>query len=183
MAVNEYTKEYRARDNKDLHRSRKTLAGQNDHPKVKKRIAAIDAVLKERGQEPEKETPKTEREDYTPQTFDEILAVKYTAKAKNAHQRGISFELTLSEMRNLMMRKTCYYTGMVMSDDCDPMAPQKRTLDRIDSEKGYTKGNTVACCFAANALKNAVLEDPQSICRLSVDHLKRFTKSVSELGQ
>lgn len=59
-------------------------------------------------------------------------------------QYGKPSDLTLREIR-IMLGCPCYYCGM---RDSDP------TIDRRDSSKGYTKTNTVACCFRCNTLKS-----------------------------
>ena len=88
-------------------------------------------------------------------------ANKYCNKVRGSLQRGLEFNLSLSEYKRLMARKTCYYTGIRMTQS----VAQKQigtdvTLDRIDSTKGYIKGNVVACCYRANGFK-AQWENPQ----------------------
>jgi len=172
-----YISEYRQKDDSSLQRSLRALSGQPDM-KAKERIRAIKQVIAERlGQVDAVQLDQADEGD-DPQTFDELVARKFISKLENAKKRGVGFSLTLSDMRRLMMRKTCHYTGIRMEDDCDPMEPQKRTLERLDQSKGYSKDNTVACCFAANALKNAVFEDPISTCRMTKAQFRRFAKSI-----
>ena len=40
----------------------------------------------------------------------------------------------------------------------DPRHDNNATLDRLIPEKGYVKGNVVACTHIANQLKNELLE-------------------------
>jgi hypothetical protein len=94
--------------------------------------------------------------------IEEIYAArKYIKKHQNAQKSGIEFTLTLSEFRKIVSRKKCFYTGVLMNK---PIGEHSKdwhdlTLDRIDSSKGYIKGNVVACIKAANNLK-AIWENP-----------------------
>lgn len=90
---------------------------------------------------------------------------KYKKRAKN---KNICFTLTDDEFFNICQQE-CFYCG-------DPPAPRisqylrkglgtKSTynangIDRIDSNKGYEKNNSVACCTVCNFMKtNKTFED------------------------
>lgn len=73
---------------------------------------------------------------------------------KSAQKRSLDYNLTRSDIRLLLTRKTCYYTGELLTDD-------NRTVDRIDNRKGYVKGNVVACTWKANNLKEQLFESRQ----------------------
>ena len=107
-------------------------------------------------------------------TFDEYLAWKYTEKLRNARARGLDFTLTLNDMRKLLKAKRCAYTGALFVRDAEHRHPYSRTIERVDSRKGYTRENCLAVCYAANMLKNAVLEDPDSETRLTPKELARM---------
>ena len=177
--MEELLSEYRGKDDDALQRSLRALSGQQC-PKAEERIKAIKQVVAERAGLYEPEEAAAPIAPTSTQPIDEVVARKYLAKLNNARSRGIEFSLTLADVRAMQLKKTCYYTGMLLSDDCNPMDPQKRTLERLDSSKGYTKENTVACCFAANALKNVLFEDPASICRMSMAEFKRFSARIDK---
>jgi hypothetical protein len=84
------------------------------------------------------------------------IAKKYLNKKKNAEMRGVEFDLPLLSFINLYNAKKCYYTGITLTKhQSDPEKPyfSDFTIDRLDSTKGYVKGNVVACCYGANQLK------------------------------
>ena len=88
-------------------------------------------------------------------TEDIILAKKYLRKLESSTDRGLSFELTLADMRRLYRRKTCAYTGVTFSNTkTKEPSPRSRTLERIDSSIGYTKDNTVVITHEANQFKS-----------------------------
>ena len=83
------------------------------------------------------------------------LALKYLAKARNAEDRGIEFDISITTFKNLMRAKRCKYTGIEMTmATSGTQKPTDKTIDRIDSTKGYVVGNVVACCHAANQVKS-----------------------------
>ena len=92
----------------------------------------------------------------TPSEFDLYAAKHLVWKAENAKKRGIEFNLTVASMKNLLSAKKCYYTGigLTKSTGNGEMRLSDATIDRIDVTKGYTSGNVVACCHAANQMKN-----------------------------
>lgn len=105
---------------------------------------------------------------------DLVIAHKYINKAKHAEEKGHDFSLTLPEFTKLMKRRTCFYTGVPLQH-ANLTYPDGRTIDRIDSSKGYTKDNVVACSYYFNQTK-AVFEDTNSSVTL-----KAIIKGLSKL--
>lgn len=112
--------------------------------------------------------------------FDYIVARKYASKYNNAMKRGIEFTLTLSNIRTLMNKKTCHYTGIKLTKNLgEPPLFSDITLDRVNPELGYTKGNTVACCHAANQLKSTLERSDE--CGLELKHKLKLMKKMLEV--
>lgn len=90
--------------------------------------------------------------------FDLYVAKKLQLKAEDARKRGLDFKLTYTSMRNLMKAKRCYYTGLplTMPRPGEEPSASDRTIDRVDSNKGYVPGNVVACCHAFNEMKSKI---------------------------
>lgn len=97
-------------------------------------------------------------EDFSAAQWDLYVARKLNSKAQNAKERGIEFKLTFQAMKNLLSAKKCYYTGISLTKGEGSAAAKASdlTIDRIDCEKGYEKGNVVACCHAFNQMKSYV---------------------------
>lgn len=110
-------------------------------------------------------------------TDDYRLAAYYVNKVKSSIDRGIDFDLSLSDVKRLWRRTTCYYTNVPLTT----VAGQRntRTLDRIDHTKGYTKDNTVVCSYFANQLKNELFERPNGEFRIEPAVL---VKMLAKLG-
>ena len=87
------------------------------------------------------------------------IAQRYVSKANHARQNGIEFSLSFTSFKNMMKSKRCKYTGIELTDSGKQLITD-RTIDRIDSNKGYVKGNVVCICRAANQFKS-LFENPQ----------------------
>lgn len=106
------------------------------------------------------------------QPFDTLVAMKYIQKQLNAKQRGLEFNLTLQDMRTLLKKKTCYYSGVKLTLSGETAL----SLDRIDDSIGYTKENTVSCASVVNKVKNELLE--KNMCNgLTNAQIKRMLSS------
>ena len=101
--------------------------------------------------------------------FENKIAIKWQNLKSNAEERELEFFLSLQDVRKLLSKKCCYYTGTLMDDEPhkgDSINPARRTIDRVDSSKGYVQGNVVACCHRINQLKsNGSLKDFKAIIK------------------
>lgn len=85
-----------------------------------------------------------------------LVQTKYLQLMTSASSRMMDFDLTPSYVKKLLDRKTCFFTNIPFEDT--PESPYRRTIDRVDSNLGYVKGNVVPCCYFINQLKNELLE-------------------------
>lgn len=103
------------------------------------------------------------------QPFDTLVAMKYVQKQLNAKQRGLDFTLTLQDMKTLLKKKTCYYSGVQLTLSGETSL----SLDRINDELGYIPSNVVACASIVNQIKNELLE--KNMCKgLTNAQIKRM---------
>ena len=77
---------------------------------------------------------------------DRAVARKFMSLQHSAEHRGIDFNLSLQSVRNILNAKRCYYTGI-------PLSPGNLSVDRIDNDRGYVKGNVAACDLYFNRRK------------------------------
>lgn len=79
----------------------------------------------------------------------------------NTRHNISGYNLTVDYIQELLNKQNykCYYTGINLKIGSKLTNP---TLDRIDSNKGYIKGNVVVCTEIANIMKND----------LSIDEIK-----------
>jgi len=101
--------------------------------------------------------------------------VVMTAYKKRAAKKGIPFRMARETFVELI-QQDCHYCGSPPSNSQQHNKYQGRYepflyngLDRIDSNKGYTKNNVVPCCKRCNQAKNDLtvqdfLDHVQRIC-------------------
>lgn len=99
---------------------------------------------------------------------------RYAYLAKSAADRNLDFDLEIEDMKQLMDQTHCFYTGVKFDKNDENL---KITVDRIDSKKGYVKGNVVVCTHAANQFKNTLIESKNSMFK-GPSELKRFADII-----
>lgn len=116
--------------------------------------------------------------------FSITVSRKHINLYKSAMNRGKEFNLSVSDVRRLLTKKTCAYTGVKLTESLggnNPTRPTDRTIERVDDSKGYVKGNVVAVCYQANHLKNVLLEQPDHNCCVGIDMLEKFVNNYRKL--
>lgn len=99
------------------------------------------------------------------------VAKKLIQLQQSAQSRHLHFGLSFKTVKSLMSRKTCYYTGVVLTD---ADGPTQRTIDRVDNGRGYVDGNVVACSKRINQLKgDGSLEELLLLIRGIDKHVSR----------
>ena len=101
---------------------------------------------------------------------------------RNAKRRKHEFDLTLEYLKELWEKQDgkCPYTDWPLKQMKDtshknqlPTTPDRTSLDRIDSSKGYVKGNVQFICYMAQNAKNKFTSAQlKSFCESMVVHCK-----------
>lgn len=95
-------------------------------------------------------------------------AVLYRAAKNRAKTRGIEFDIDQSDV---FVPDVCPVLGIKISIGGDRM--NSPSLDRIDNNKGYIKGNVCVISFRANALKSdGSLDEIRAIANYLESHRK-----------
>lgn len=73
-----------------------------------------------------------------------------------AKQRNLVFEIDYNYISELWInqKELCYYTKIPMKLTSRKKDPYQVSIDRLDSDIGYTRNNVVLCCQAVNYMKN-----------------------------
>lgn len=138
----------------------------------------LKGLIKPAATTPASESTQSSTDYIEPSVEKEItdfdVAKKYLSLQESAKRRVKEFNLSLNDVRVLLKKKTCHYTGMRFNDTEN----LKRTVDRIDNTKGYVKGNVVACTHIANQLKEMLVENKDSPFRDNTKALKKFIEKL-----
>lgn len=74
---------------------------------------------------------------------------------QSAMDRKLEFNLSFESVKTLLKFPTCYYTGRKFEQE----GPYSRSIDRIDSSKGYVEGNVVSCTVDINGKKSNLSDE------------------------
>ena len=171
----EYRKELPTKGVSGLTKIYNSLGGEKDKPQsIIDRMAALKRIIPELGVV----GGVVLDESPVSRTSDLDLAGLYIHKEKDAKRRGIEFSLSLSDLRKIVSRKTCFYTGSVLTEEGN----NRPSLERLDNTKGYVKGNVVRCSKEINAIKNVLFEDPMRTTSVTVKGMLKFLTKLDELG-
>lgn len=89
------------------------------------------------------------------------------AARQRAKKAGLPMELDLEWAVERMVR--CELSGLPFNED-PGRHPRSRSIDRIDSSKGYTKDNSRMICWALNA----------AFCDWGMEEFKRIWENVKD---
>ena len=120
----------------------------------------------------------------TEEPLDVQAARKLIQLYQSADRRGKDFDLTAADVKRLLRRKRCAYTGVTMTRSAQdaPLMPTDRTIDRLDPSKGYVKGNVFAVTHQANRLKNELFEWQKSELYSQLRIVEKLCASLRALG-
>lgn len=88
---------------------------------------------------------------------------------KRAARKGLEFNLSLDEYTRVLSDNCCIYCN-------GPLPNGGVALDRIDSKKGYIRGNVVACCWPCNSARSDHFSHAEFVAIILV--LKRLRKHL-----
>ena len=97
---------------------------------------------------------------------------------QSAADRKLEFNLSFESVKTLLKFQTCYYTGRKFDNE----GPYARSIDRIDSSKGYIEGNVVSCTVDINGKKsNLSDEEIELLYTKIVLHKKKTVEETAEM--
>ena len=78
----------------------------------------------------------------------------YNRLKSSAKKRRIPFDLTITELNNLSFPVTCPILGIPLKYNRGKAEDNSYSIDRINSNLGYTIDNIIVISLRANKLKN-----------------------------
>jgi hypothetical protein len=103
------------------------------------------------------------------------LAAIFSTYRRGASFRGLSFDMGIDDFRSMWGAQVgrCWYTGMEMTTTVND--PNKVSIDRLDSTKGYTRENTVLCTKRVNLMKREMsVAEFRGIIRKLHEHMNEL---------
>jgi hypothetical protein len=98
------------------------------------------------------------------QIHEKDITTLYHQLKHSANKRGISFDLTLTDLNNLTFPLVCPILNIPIFYHTGKSKGNSASIDRIDSRKGYTIDNIIVISNRANKIKSdATLEELQLI--------------------
>lgn len=91
-------------------------------------------------------------DDNVQELTDLIIAKKMVNIFHSAKSRNLEFDISFKKMKQLLTRKTCFFTGIPFEENGD----NQRTIDRVDNNKGYIDSNVVTCTKRINSIKGNI---------------------------
>lgn len=141
-------------------------------------ISSVSAT-KKKAVEEVPATPKQSKPYEKPTDLD--VAAKFMSLNSNAINRGKEFGLSLVDVRRLLTKKRCEYTGVELTKASSVAASgTDRTIDRLDSSLGYIPGNVFAVSHQANSLKNVFFE-ADSEHKTTIEFMHEMTSRIIKL--
>lgn len=94
---------------------------------------------------------------------------------KRSKEKGIKYDVNAEYLNNIfnLQNGICPYTGIKMSLTSgikDKVIPTSASLDKIDPNEGYIKGNVEFVCYSINMAKNDFSKD------IIIDFVNRLKK-------
>lgn len=107
----------------------------------------------------------------TKQVTDQQVVNKWIQLKERAESKNIDFDLSLTSIRNLLKAKKCFYTGTELTFETN--SQRGLSIDRIDSSKGYVKGNVCACTRRVNSIKGNLTSHEIKMLANKLDKLSK----------
>lgn len=108
-------------------------------------------------------------------TLDYLLKKRLYDALNRAKLKNMYCDIDIEFMRDMWNKQKgkCALTGIPMTIDKHGRTNTNVSIDRIDSNKGYTKDNVQLVCSAINFMKsNLVLSEFEYYCKAVVDYKK-----------
>lgn len=100
---------------------------------------------------------------YTP-VYKKDIKTLWNQLKHSAEKRNIDFDLSIIDLYNLTFPVSCPIFGMQLVFNKGKVQDNSYSIDRIDSNKGYTIDNIIVISQKANRIKtNATLEELKQI--------------------
>ena len=105
--------------------------------------------------------------------LEHLLSNRFRSIVKRAKQRNLECNITEAYLEELWYKQKgiCALSGIKMTYSSQRRIPTSVSVDRIDSTKGYIKGNLQLVCYICNQMKsNLTLDELLNFCNLIINY-------------
>ncbi len=118
-----------------------------------------------------------------------LLFSKAIANAKKrSKEKGLVFEIDIDYIKKIYSEQSgkCYYSklplNIVKSQESGLHDSFKMTLDRLDPNKGYVKGNVVWCAYCINSFKLNMSKDKiVEVCKAIINNFNEKEENKKDV--
>lgn len=148
-------------------KEKKRLYSKNYRKNNKEKIAARQKIYYENNKE---KLIQYKKDIYQANDLSFFLSNLLSKTKHRAKNKGIEFDLSVFYIANRLIQINCMceLTGQVLTHEHNQ--PNTLSIDRIDSNKGYTKDNVQIVTYMANTAKNKwAQKDFITMCKMVVE--------------
>lgn len=113
---------------------------------------------------------------------EDMQTALYNRSQDSAYKRGLEFNLTKEYIEDLLKQQDykCFYTGVKFEKEKNIFT--QPSIDRIDSNKGYIKGNVVISTVIANTIKQELtISNLYTILHKFIDNEQNVRDKLGDL--
>lgn len=118
------------------------------------------------------EVEPTDGRSFSGMPSDVSFANAYTNKASNAKSRNINFGLTFEDFKEVYSNKICSVSGNTLTHNQSANGMERYSLERVDPNKGYVRGNVIPMAHDLNQAKSHL--DKFLMSGISDEHMLRI---------
>ena len=110
-----------------------------------------------------------------------ILQMRFLCAKERAKKKNLPFDLTKEYLKELWNKQNgkCAVSGIEMTYSlCEGRTPTNVSIDQINPNNGYTKGNIQLVCMAVNQIKSDLqMDDVYRFCKAILENKERGEKA------
>lgn len=110
-----------------------------------------------------------------------ILQMRFLAARDRAKKKNLPFNITKDYLKKLWDEQNgkCAVSGIEMTYSiCEGRTPTNVSIDQINPNNGYTKGNIQLVCMAVNQIKSDLqMDDVYRFCKAILENKERNEKA------
>lgn len=130
-----------------------------------------------------KRTNEIKKEYSNDVALTKVLQMRFLAAKDRSIKKNIPFDITKKYLKELWNKQNgkCAISGIEMTfEQCNGRTPTNVSIDQINPNNGYTKGNIQLVCMAVNQMKSDLkIEELYDFCSAILEQKNKLTKQYT----